>query len=145
MEQKQLKKEQQQTAQCEVPRTSVAWPILHFISPVKVYIHPPEHPQGTAEVNKGHVNMHACRQINLSATEQPRIKHSNVKKTAPDHLNVTSIASTRIILLTDVNAVNSHVYLNLFDSWVMRGSIFSSQVNQGIGVQCFLLEVSLQL
>lgn len=120
---------------------AVAWTILHFILPVKtkrkVDIHHHEHPQDIAEVNKENVNMHTGRGINLSVAEQPPIRQPNAKKTDPDCLNVTNIANIGKVLLTDMNAVDSHIHLNLFDSWAMMGSIFLSQVSQGIAVPVF--------
>jgi len=109
---------------------SIAWPVLHFISPVKiqreVYIHHHEHPQDIAEVNKGCVNMDTVRGSNLSVSEWPRIRHPNVKETAPDCLSVSSIANIGRVLLIDMNAVNRHVHLTLFDSWAVRGPILPS-------------------
>lgn len=91
-----------------------------------MYIHHHEHPQDIAEVNKGHVNTHTGKGISLSSAEQPRIRNPNVKKTATGSLNVTSTANIRRVLLTDMNAVNSHVHLNLFGSWALRDLILIS-------------------
>lgn len=107
---------------------AVTWPVLHFISPVKikreVYILHHEHPQDTAEVNRGHVNTHTGREINLPASKGPRVRHPNVKKTAADCLNITSIANIGQVLLTDMNAVKSRVHLTLFHLWAMTGFHF---------------------
>lgn len=80
------------------------------------------------------MDMHTDKRIHLSAPEEPRFRHLNLKNTAPDCLNLTSTANIRKVLLTDINAVNSHVKLNFWTHGSVRGPFFPSKVQQGIEV-----------